>query len=747
VKLANFHILRLIRDNKKEIPRLHPSLFRHCFQAVSRLNPKNPEPTCVANKDPDLAASVAAYRGTRGGDTFPHREGIGRALEHAVNHEMANLQNHVKVHLVSRIKRWLTIRLEGELRQKGIVDKHVKKLVERMVSRVEYDEEKNAAIAMAEGKKPPPIPCWEPPGSARDMLGEDWLGRFTGPALTAASLDVIWQVWETLINHMGQGKLPLCQTHFEKDGWKEYFPLLCKMLADVEAADDCQPAVPVAPVDQPSKAWSIREVKKILGWLVPGTAKKKAASELVHSVIRQKPFRRDLKAFRTFSSEQLAKLKAKSKETIAEIKSKSFRPKKYFQRRGPHRQFHIFPQHGFATRYFPMDTRVFYDLHRILWKDGKHPHPRAGELTFMKDRDADFSARKGFWWNSVFDFTKLKGVDVPGVEIPGRTEKQRHFSFYMSTDGVGCSFVFWKPKDRADKKKKKKLTPMDAPVTEETVVRVVDPGVTDIVRGITSNPSWIDDGRTGKKKKIQQFGDDRESVFRVSSAEWHDKAYHNGARRRCFQLRGQALARGTDIHGLQRSIPSGKTMDADVFLKHAIQAVRVYPTLYEHSKKERVIRWKTYQKEQKALHELCIRVIGDPSLKNVIVVCGDGHFGSTMIGKQSVPLKRFREYLEGLVPVVLTSEMRTSRVCSNGCFWEQPGDAPEEDELIPMRGERSASGRAGPSIHAVRRCQECGTIWNRDVNAARNIARMFWYLREHAGEMPPWSRRRPQQQQ
>lgn len=81
----------------------------------------------------------------------------------------------------------------------------------------------------------------------------------------------------------------------------------------------------------------------MVGWLVPGTAKKKAASELVHSVIRQKPFRRDLKAFRTLSSEQLAKLEAKSKETIAEIKSKSFRPKKYFQRRGPHRRFQIFP--------------------------------------------------------------------------------------------------------------------------------------------------------------------------------------------------------------------------------------------------------------------------------------------------------------------------------------------------------------------------------------------------------------------
>jgi hypothetical protein len=57
--------------------------------------------------------------------------------------------------------------------------------------------------------------------------------------------------------------------------------------------------------------------------------------------------------------------------------------------------------------------------------------------------------------------------------------------------------------------------------------------------------------------------------------------------------------------------------------------------------------------------------------------------------------------------------------------------------LIPVRGERSASGRAGPCLHSVRYCQTCWTIWNRDVNAARNIAFMFWWLRGHAGELPP----------
>jgi hypothetical protein len=122
-------------------------------------------------------------------------------------------------------------------------------------------------------------------------------------------------------------------------------------------------------------------------------------------------------------------------------------------------------------------------------------------------------------------------------------------------------------------------------------------------------------------------------------------------------------------------------------------------------------------------------------------------------------VQRFRKELERYVTVVPTNEMRTSRVCSHGCgweeeeeeAWEQPVRAMSEEEqeerkrkfdLIPVRGERSVSGRAGPCLHAVRYCKGCRTIWNRDVNAARNIAYSFWWQRGHAGELPPRFRRR-----
>ena len=63
-------------------------------------------------------------------------------------------------------------------------------------------------------------------------------------------------------------------------------------------------------------------------------------------------------------------------------------------------------------------------------------------------------------------------------------------------------------------------------------------------------------------------------------------------------------------------------------------------------------------------------------------------------------------------------------------------------DLCPVRGEYDAKkGRKGPALYAVRQCKYCRTIWNRDVNAARNIGFVFWWLRTHGGVRPPGFRR------
>jgi hypothetical protein len=227
----------------------------------------------------------------------------------------------------------------------------------------------------------------------------------------------------------------------------------------------------------------------------------------------------------------------------------------------------------------------------------------------------------------------------------------------METDGIGCSFVCWKPEGQAGKES----TPQDVPMAKgRTVFRVVDPRVRDIG---TVGTFECGDAMAPGSEMPEFSDDDRDSMFRISAAEWHDKAYHNTARRRREKLICEAKKRGLDVCALESAIPSGKTISADKFLEHIKVAVEHFPRLYEHYKQERQIRWKTYRKEQKAMDDLCMQVKGDPLLEkeDVVVAYGAGQFGSTMRGLRSVPVKRFREHLSRYVTVVLTDERWTSQ--------------------------------------------------------------------------------------
>ncbi|KAK9360313.1 hypothetical protein V1504DRAFT_153922 [Lipomyces starkeyi] len=136
-----------------------------------------------------------------------------------------------------------------------------------------------------------------------------------------------------------------------------------------------------------------------------------------------------------------------------------------------------------------------------------------------------------------------------------------------------------------------------------------------------------------------------------------------------------------------------------------------------------------------------MRIKGNkPAKKEVdVVACGAGQFGSTMNGKRATPVKTLRKHLRRYVTVVPVDENRTSRVCSkhNEEHRERTGLGEEEDEgggtrstaeadLIHIHAQRNANGDKGPSLHPVLFCNKCHTVWNRDVNAARNIAWIFW---------------------
>ncbi|KAK9491579.1 hypothetical protein V1508DRAFT_203853 [Lipomyces doorenjongii] len=454
----------------------------------------------------------------------------------------------------------------------------------------------------------------------------------------------------------------------------------------------------------------------------------------------------------------MEKLEQKAQRTIEKIRSGSFCPKQFLSSSGTNRAFSILPQFSFATRYLPVDNRVLRELLSTLWRRGYHPFPH----------QLPESARQGFdnnhaeWWCRLFRLHRIQGIQVPGIPLPAglpSRETQRRFDFYMSTDGVGSSFICRRPK--RIRTPQTAVNPATVPFQNGSSSFIsIDPGLTDLVVGVRAELTWprLPDGRVDveARQTMPTFGNDRRCDFSVSSASWHDSAYHNCARKMSLSLKRQALDRGIDVHSMATTIPTFKTAQVAQYLHHARVSLSAFPILFEHYKKERPLRWKTYCREQKALHSICLRVKGHKKAKkeDVVVAYGAGQFGSTMKGKRAAPVKKLRKFLRRYVTVVPVDEYRTSRVCSkhNEEHRERTGLGEEEDEgggtisvaeadLFHIHAQRNANGDKGPSLHPVLFCNKCHTVWNRDVNAARNIAWIFWWLRVHSGGRPPGFRR------
>ena len=146
---------------------------------------------------------------------------------------------------------------------------------------------------------------------------------------------------------------------------------------------------------------------------------------------------------------------------------------------------------------------------------------------------------------------------------------------------------------------------------------------------------------------MPHFGDDHGREFSVSTDEWQDASYHNAARATHDRLQAKARASGFDVHQVETSIATSKTCRVDRYLEHVGQSIGNFQRLYTHYKQERWSRWKTYRREQKALHKFCMYIKGNPRAKreDVVVAYGSAQFGRAMKGMRAVPSKKFLKYL------------------------------------------------------------------------------------------------------
>ncbi|KAI3656402.1 hypothetical protein MP638_000399 [Amoeboaphelidium occidentale] len=132
----------------------------------------------------------------------------------------------------------------------------------------------------------------------------------------------------------------------------------------------------------------------------------------------------------------------------------------------------------------------------------------------------------------------------------------------------------------------------------------------------------------------------------------------------------------------------------------------------------RRLRWKTRIKRQKAYDTLFTELTG--GFDNVVIAYGGGGFSHNSRGHPPTPNKhRFLE-LKRRTRCRLVPEFRTSKLCSK-C----------DNELVQS------------DIWSIKSCNNnnCWTRWNRDVNGARNIRRVFLHMNANGGEKPEAFRR------
>ena len=144
------------------------------------------------------------------------------------------------------------------------------------------------------------------------------------------------------------------------------------------------------------------------------------------------------------------------------------------------------------------------------------------------------------------------------------------------------------------------------------------------------------------------------------------------------------------------------------------------------TRQQRQRRWRGHVQRQQAMHQAMQQLIGhgrDP--KSVVVAWGSASAGrgSVISRGWGFPSLEFHNYMRYHgAEVRLVDEFRTSRCCSRCCTAEDVNKFRTSD---------------GDEPHALRRCQACRRLWNRDSNASLNMLRiLLWEPGRGVGSRP-----------
>ena len=218
---------------------------------------------------------------------------------------------------------------------------------------------------------------------------------------------------------------------------------------------------------------------------------------------------------------------------------------------------------------------------------------------------------------------------------------------------------------------------------------------------------------------------------RFSSAEYYERALFFRSARKTRRWNENTLE---DVS----SLPSSKTSDLEKLESHCRRYIEALPRITKHraTKGYRAMRFTRYIYRAKAIDAIC-DMIAPRDGKFSVVMFGDwnGGHGSPVSRKTCGPLQEIKFRLRASPHVDLRSvdEFRSSVTCSN--CWARLENMRASTTKWSWRNRRMET-QLRSRVHKVLHCSNsvnagespcCGTTWNRDVNASRNILRLGVY--------------------
>lgn len=332
--------------------------------------------------------------------------------------------------------------------------------------------------------------------------------------------------------------------------------------------------------------------------------------------------------------------------------------------------FTLCPNYSMRAKYITIDTDVLYSL---------------------VDSDIDRSSFGLLQYEMWKQYFKIK---------PKYFKEKLRFNCMIKTDGVGCTVILYKWINTNYK-------------------------VDNDIKNLPKKPDWI--GIDPGRKDIFTSCDESGNIVKLSNRQYYEKSK--------FWERTRKINKLIEHNGLNMLMKNMPTCKTDCSYNTLLLMTYLFNNknkLNEYLEIQctryiRHNRWRCYIHKHKTLDDACKKILSGK--ENPVISYGDASFchntkghPSSLRGNHIYHRMKFVHH----VNIFYTREFNTSQICSN-CHAEQRlvGLCTKYDIVRP--------GTKRPSnTHFVRSCTNCRMIWNRDVNASRNIL----YLGKKESERP-----------